>query len=353
MAEGRLTQVRQADQRLVADVRGELAEAWVSEDPWSAASLAIGRLIPRTEPGVIAWSGPRGEERPVVLNRTPHSFDTPYAQGGGWRSNLAYTLRGREPFAGLAADTEWLLTVSPEDRAKKLKRTADIMFRQMGIHSIMRVTVYRGQDLVAVVGHVRRRGDGGFSARDRTVLQSAAGTLCDGIATLSAVGAGSVPAGDVVAIVSALPCPALLCSARGLVVHANELARLSFPRWPSWLRAFRGAPERLPRWVRAVPLRLGGRKLWLLALAALDVDPDEAPEAPWAALWGLSPRHARVAAHMLRGATDPEVAAAMGLTVESARTYAKEVLRRARVGTRSGLAAAAVACRRGERGSGG
>jgi len=64
------------------------------------------------------------------------------------------------------------------------------------------------------------------------------------------------------------------------------------------------------------------------------------PEA-WAARWDLSPRIAKVARLAMQGLSDREIGLHLGLSIETVRTYLRDVFRAARVSNRTELLAAA------------
>ena len=68
--------------------------------------------------------------------------------------------------------------------------------------------------------------------------------------------------------------------------------------------------------------------------------PPEAPPPDWAQRWRLPARYGRVAQLMLEGLTDGEIAMHLGLSVDTVRTYAREVLRAVGVSDRVQLARA-------------
>ena len=68
--------------------------------------------------------------------------------------------------------------------------------------------------------------------------------------------------------------------------------------------------------------------------------PPEAPPPNWAQRWKLSARYVRVAQLMIEGLTDGEIALHLGLSVDTVRTYAREVLRAVGVSDRVQLARA-------------
>jgi DNA-binding CsgD family transcriptional regulator len=69
-------------------------------------------------------------------------------------------------------------------------------------------------------------------------------------------------------------------------------------------------------------------------MGALEVYLAQAHRSRWAQKWGLSPRLARVAAHVLKGQSDKEISAFTGLSVLTVRTYVKQVLKAAGVRNR-------------------
>ena len=69
----------------------------------------------------------------------------------------------------------------------------------------------------------------------------------------------------------------------------------------------------------------------------LDCCPERASSSLWARHWGLAPRHARVAAYLMRGWSDRRVAEELGLKVTTVRTYAKAILQTSGARNRSTL----------------
>lgn len=147
-------------------------------------------------------------------------------------------------------------------------------------------------------------------------------------------GAGFAAHGALTALVDALAQPALLLSADGCIVHANAIARRLFLSPPSWHA--RQAP--LPPWVRRIPLSDRGGLLLEVVDPVCD-SIEHAPDAPWAVRAELPPRLARMAACLLQGLSDKAAAQALGVSHDTARTYAQQLLRAVGVSTRGELAA--------------
>ena len=78
----------------------------------------------------------------------------------------------------------------------------------------------------------------------------------------------------------------------------------------------------------------GNRAINEAPMGALEVHPTQAQRSLWAQKWGLSRRLARVAAHILNGASDKETSAATGLSISTVRTYVKQVFKAAGVRNR-------------------
>jgi DNA-binding CsgD family transcriptional regulator/PAS domain-containing protein len=341
---GRIAPLSREDERLCADVAAELEDAWCAQDPYTAVAAAIERLVPETHAGLIGWPGRRGQEQPRVLSRNhPDAFrifERGYAGDGSWRRDLIYDPRRVDPLAGKAVDTDWLARLFP-DQAQSVRQS---LLRPNGFASILRTTVYRRSRLIAVCGHVRFSGSGPITARDRSVYERLIPLVTDGLTAVSSAASEPARAGDISALVDAIPLPVFVRSTSGRILHWNRAASRTFRQAPPWLRSDpKWAAVALPPWVRRVPLRMGGRSFEVLLVDAFDVTIAAAHLAPWAERWKLPPRHARVAALLLRGLTDKEIAQRTQLAPSSVRTYVKEVFLRAGVHSRTELIRAALA----------
>ena len=140
---------------------------------------------------------------------------------------------------------------------------------------------------------------------------------------------------DVTALLEAIAQPLFLLSTDGRVLHANGIAKRLFPEPPAWHRS--SAP--VPTWARRMPLpgQAGG-----LVLEVIDPICDSiqlAPSAPWAVRASLPPRLARMAACILQGMSDKMAADTLGISYDTARTYARLLLQQMGVGSRVELCA--------------
>jgi len=73
-----------------------------------------------------------------------------------------------------------------------------------------------------------------------------------------------------------------------------------------------------------------------------DAEVDAAPSSPWARRWRLSPRHARVAACVIQGLSDKQIAQQLSLSVSTVRTYVRDLYARVGVHRRVGLVRASI-----------
>jgi len=339
MEEPRIIGLGSGDRRLVGDVAAQLEDAWVDPDPFTAVATALEPIVRDSVAGMLRWQGPAGRETPTVPCRLRLPLPLPaYATDGRWRKDILYNPRKRDPFAGRAISTRWIGQLAPDRIDRMMEQMGSI-----GVEDILRLSVYRGGRLVVALGHVRLRGGGAYTARDRSVLDALGSQLVDGLAGVSALEHGVLRFLDIEAVARAAACPAMVISPAGSVLHETAAARVAYPRRPDWLGRGKGWADAIPSWVRRVPLRFAGQRLTLLVMDALQVAPDEAAATPWARRWRLPPRYARVAALLLQGYSDKDIAGSLGLGLTSVRTYAKEVLALAGVCSRGELIRAAMA----------
>lgn len=140
-------------------------------------------------------------------------------------------------------------------------------------------------------------------------------------------------------IVDALIQPAfVICCKEGSLRHANTAARRIFRSTPRWLPACACRQPGTPApWQKVVHIdtEKGPRDLVFPALHA--VGPEDAPHSVWAQRWELPPRLARVAACLMRGDSDKEIATQLGLGFHTVRTYTKSLYRKVGVHSRGEL----------------
>ncbi len=146
--------------------------------------------------------------------------------------------------------------------------------------------------------------------------------------------ANTVPK-EFVELLEALPLPAYLCTAYGVVLHANAAAlgvhRASPPPWLEPLCRFRRSTER--RTVRA--LSVAGRRCVLVVdSGALDMERarrrrvDELTPPP---------RMAELTRLLVEGLSDSEIAVETGLTYRTVRTYVRRLFAKLGVHSRTEL----------------
>jgi DNA-binding CsgD family transcriptional regulator len=123
----------------------------------------------------------------------------------------------------------------------------------------------------------------------------------------------------------------------GAVLHRTPRAIDCYgPDTPFWLST---CAEEPPTWVDRLPLAEDRQaRLFLIVPKTLDIAPEDARYAPWAARWKLQPRHATIAAYLIQGASDRDIAVATGLSFNTIRTYVRETLASIGATNRSQLA---------------
>jgi DNA-binding CsgD family transcriptional regulator len=175
------------------------------------------------------------------------------------------------------------------------------------------------------------------------VFQRVVDTLTGGLSALSAFRTARLSIAELEKVLAAAPFPVFLQSNTGRLMFTNDLAKSVFPNRPPWLHLAHLNRFQMPSFVQRVPVRVDGSTVFLLIVDAPDDDPLAAPSTPWARFWGLPPRHARVAACVIKGMSNDETGALLRLEVSSVRTYLKHVFRRAGVHSRAELIRAALA----------
>jgi DNA-binding CsgD family transcriptional regulator len=134
-------------------------------------------------------------------------------------------------------------------------------------------------------------------------------------------------------IVNAVDGPALIVTPTGVVVFANGKARAAFANPVRLADCY--SDHGFRSCLRWVPLKMGRERLYLVLPSVADLQ--EAHATRWARRWKLPPRQAKVAVCIAQGMSDKEVASKLGVTVSTARTYAKRLYANARVHSRSEL----------------
>lgn len=134
-------------------------------------------------------------------------------------------------------------------------------------------------------------------------------------------------------IIDVLGQPAFLITDTGRLLHHNAAARAYFERAPDWLASCAGGDGAgPPRWARRVAV---GLDTTLVLVDSAADDPEGGLDAPWVARWKLPPRLARVTACLACGLTDKAIAARLGISYQTVRTYVKQVYQRTQLCSRA------------------
>jgi DNA-binding CsgD family transcriptional regulator len=329
--------------RAVTIARGELAHAWAEPDAYMRVANILAEMVPGSVVGMMRWEK-TAHDVPFMLATAGTCLDsamkTPWVSSGRIVKHRPYDPRRRDPFANRVADLGMLAGRAGNEALRQFKAGA---LAPMGLRAYMRTTLYDGGDFVAMCGIGRACDDDDFEPSHRAAFETILPDLLHGLGALRALHDVPLEPGSVAAIADGLDRPALIVDSRDRVLYANRMARRVFVRWPEWLSV--SASERpAPRSavVRCVPLVAGARRYYLLMTDRLSADADTAPSATWARKWRLAPREAKVAAALLQGNTDKEIADRLQLTTQTARTYVKRVFARAAVHSRTELQWAAA-----------
>ncbi len=166
-----------------------------------------------------------------------------------------------------------------------------------------------------------------------------------------ALDSANLPFETIGRLLDAVQQPIFVLNRAGEIVHSNLAAEICYQEPPPWLSRCTSTlgAARAPASLQRVGLGpIDGVRYTAVLVDPLAFDLKDAAEAPWARHWRLAPRHARVAACLLAGYSDKETAAALALSVNSARTYVQQVFHLAGVHNRTDLLRAAIGVSRGE-----
>jgi DNA-binding CsgD family transcriptional regulator len=331
--------------RLLRAAQDRLASAWSEDRMYDAVCGVMTELVPGTEAGLLLWDGPAlTVARLAGTTSSLSGTMVPWFSSGLISSHRAHDPRKRDPLANRVVDVSVVARRSPATYQLFLETG----LWPLGFEPFARVPFFQGRHFVAFCGMGRARGDRRFTSQELAMVQSLAPLLADGMAARQALDSKHLAPGDVAAIANAIDAPAFIVASGGQVVFANQIARAVYPKLPEWIAACcsEHSPNR-PPWVKRVPLNLEGTRLYLLLPTELDVDPETAPGTPWAVRWKLPARHARVAACVLLGLSDKEIAQRLGIEFHTARTYVRRVFEAAGVHSRTELVRAAMRVARG------
>lgn len=334
---------------LLQVARERLARA-LSAPRWGhALADAVRDLFAADHAALMDWRGPTGDEAVIFGSTARDAQGRPvvpeYFLKGWVRRFRQYRLDKPDHLANRVLRFEDAVRGYP-------RKIAVVFFKTMmiphGLEHFVRCPMYLGDRFVAFVGAVRRRGAPPFSDDELARAEALVPLLAQSIASRRALDQEHLDPGNLMGLAEAMTEPAFVVTRDGVVIYANNAARLAYPRLPGWIAdcCLAESDQSCPPWVRCVPLKLPSRSLYLLLPETLHLDPNDAGHAPWAMHWNLPPRHARVAAWLMHGLSDQETAEKTGLSLSTVRTYVREVLRGAGVHSRAELVRAAVEVKR-------
>jgi len=325
----------------VDSVLDELSYLWCSQDPFVYTSRAIARLVPGSVAYYFTWND--GCEKPFEI--LGESETTKGVEVDWVKSGLVVALRPFDPsttcpFANQVYDVKFIETMDSE--CYHLYR--ELGMNQLGFGSEVEAILYRADEYIACLGCARAIGDRRIADYEISRLAQTLPNLIEALNARRAVRTSSLRPGNVTLIADAIDAPAFIATTSGIVVHANRKAVAAYPEYPNWMKACCSEKpgSKRPRWVKRVPIRLGEMSFWLLLPEKLVTDPKRAPLTPWARRWNLQPGHARVAALLMQGLSDKQIADRLGLEFSTVRACVKELFVLARVHSRQELASAAL-----------
>lgn len=286
------------DTRAVDGARQILASAWTGEEPWSALPRALFEAFPGSN--VVCYGPPS----PVVpawhitnIGGALRPDSTRIARGEKILQFRRYELAKRDPYANRPVD---IATIYQRD--DELEHFLQGILTPNGLDHQLRTAFYDGDHFSAYVG-VYRDGRTVDARRDHAKLHALGPAIRAWVADHTALGMFPFGSGDLTRLLDAVPAPTLLMR-EGRVAFANQCAR-------------RGAVRHNPA-VRTTPIELDGRRFEVVTLRA-----DATPKS-W--FRGLSPSLERTASCLARGASDKDIAAELGVSLRTARTYSQRVL---------------------------
>ncbi len=329
------------DQKRVQAFHTRLAEIWSEPNFYGALEHQLRALVDHGVPWLIDWVGEQRTDPKVLLPL--HDWRLALLDAVpkvAWRKSLPFDPHRPDPMANQVLHLDDLSKQYPRKYAIAKK----LLFRPLGVRGFCRCTYYLGREFVGVGGYVAYDSSEAVSRGDAARFQAVVPRLVKHLWARRQIDRESPAPGTIDRLADALRCPAFILSDTGIIVHANEPARRAYPNRPGWMQSVTSnqCENALPPWVRRVPLNVGDKTFFLLLPEDVPLDLSGAHEPPWVRAWNLPTRYARVAACMMRGLSDKEIALDLGLSHATARTYAAAVLRHAGVSSRSQLLAAAT-----------
>lgn len=298
--------------------RERLGELWTAPHAYGQVAEVVRDLIPSAEQGLVYdWCA---EDEPGECG---HTFDP---SGTGWgavpsvfngiRALRQYSPNEPDRFANRAVTTRALF----HGRGEVLEDVRGLIWKKLGAHCQLRVTLYDRGRLTAMVAVLKDRPGIDFSAGEAALLDSIVGRLGDALTAARALGA--VPAGrsTMARVLDAFQQPAFLALGSGAVAYANIAARAAYPATPAWLTSVLRIPERHRLLAGVTRVEHEGRSLYLVV-------PRAPPVAPSARRRALPLSLSRVADLVADGLSDKEIATSLGVSVATARTYVQRIYR--------------------------
>ncbi len=286
------------DTRALEGASQILANAWTGEEPWSALPRALFEAFPGSD--VVCYGPPSPVQPAWHITNVGGELrpDRSGIRGGDKIMQFRrYALERRNPFANRPAD---FATIYQRD--DELEHFLQGILTPNGLDHQLRTAFYDGDHFSAYVG-VYRDGRAVDARRDHAKLHALGPAIRAWVADHAALGMFPFGSGDLTRLLDAVPAPTLLMR-EGRVAFANQCAR-------------RGAVRHHPA-VRTTPIELDGRRFEVVTLRA--------GATPRSSFRGLSPSLERTARCLARGASDKDIAAELGVSLRTARTYSQRVL---------------------------
>jgi len=319
----------------------ELSCLWCGPQPYEALINVVSRIIPDSEIDLVIPKDPEGLELATLVESEPKRRTR-----DSWvKSGLV--VRHRPFDAELPCVVAYLFCTADFMGAidnEGFSLCKDLGLERTGLDIDSELVLCWGRHYVVGLGCACDGGDWPVSVEELDLLQSTVPRLVEVLHARQALDQGTIEPGTISLVADAIEQPAFIATMDGLVVHANAQANATYPRQPAWIGACcsESPGEKMPAWVKRVPIRVGEMSFWLILPELLVTELDAAPMAPWARRWKLQPRHARVAALLMQGFSDKEIAVRLDLEFNTVRTYVKELFSLANVHSRRELALAAV-----------
>jgi len=318
------------------EVMKRLDAIWQADDKHQALAQAMAGAVSGAATVVYDW-GPGDDVRVVG-----HTFDFDVRQSPWVRRNLGRSYRAYDPRDPVNAPNGFML-------GTELARRWPVSWHALRDHFLtthrlrdqLRAIVFERGQFLAYCGLFAHDDRAQFHAGEAAVLNALLPALRDRLLVLRAWRSGDGQLTTLDRVLDAFDEPAFLLSEHGTVVHANRSARAVHRSLPSWLRSCTKA-EPPSHMLRRVSLEIGGALMILAVERSSRVDPNDSVRANWAVRWGLAPQLARVAALVMAGQTDREIALRVGLSYATVRTYVARIYARVGVSSRVELLRAAT-----------